>query len=211
MNHIQLWCLFYKWEDPQLWDVNGITEGHTESLIQASTLSQPSSSADTRSMRRMYHRSSAGRERKLLCAQELPFKKGVCFPLQIPTLQAFARQWDSLLLNTYYSPGILLNVPSHHWHLITMATLWDSDWRTVGLREVEVLAHGHWACQWQHPTTHLCLSYFHTGMETGSENTPECPSHAPLPLITSYSESTELLILYQDNDHGGRAGPWHKL
>lgn len=60
---IILWCLFYKWEDPQLWDVNKITEGHTESLTQASTLSQPSSSADTRSMRRMYHSSSAGRER----------------------------------------------------------------------------------------------------------------------------------------------------
>ena len=207
MNHIQLWCLFYKWEDPQLWDVNEITEGHTESLIQASTLSQPSSSADTR---RMYHSSSAGRERKLLCAQELPFKKGVCFPLQIPTLQAFAKQWDSLLLNTYYSPGILLNVPSHHWHLITMATLWDSDWRTVGLREVEVLAHGHWACQWQHPTTHLSVLFSHRLGDRFWKHPLMSFTH-PLPLITSYSESTELLILYQDNDHGGRAGPWHKL
>lgn len=74
---------------------------------------------------------------------------------------------------------VLYRVSLHHRHLITMTTLQGKDWRTLRLREVEFLAHGHSACQWQHLTTLLGLSYSHSVLETVSENTPNVPQ-APL-------------------------------
>lgn len=81
--------------------------------------------------------------------------------------------------------------------------LWDNDWSTLGLREVELyslslmslsVAASH------HTSVSVLLS--HRLGERGSENTLNVLHTPLLPLITSYPVP-ELLTLYQDNDDGG--------
>lgn len=119
-----------------------------------------------RSARRMYHTAPLGRERKPLCAQELPFKKGVCFSLQIPTLQAFARQWRFPAVKHY----IIHQASCWMSHRITdISSPWQRSETTTGAHwGSERLGSGPRSLSLSvaaHPTTRLCLSYFHTGLE----------------------------------------------